>query len=462
MFSGNATSGMTFRYNFIYAAIASIVIVLLTAFIYQVVQRAMLEELRSQISEEVTLMERIYQDEGPDALGKIDLLSDPRNFASTNLFGLFDDKGGRLAGNLQAPPEKTGWTRKDFEGLYPEPNGTYLISSKTIPGGKTVAVGRSLTPITNVLGVLLVTMLTTAAVAAVIRMLVSYSISRQTFAKLEAMTGTLEKVAGGDLDARVAAGKGSEQLDKAARLINGHLDHLKHAVETNKNTINAIAHDLRSPLNRVSMLLDDALAAGDVSTTAARLVDAQTEIENLTATFDTTLRISRLKAGGGQEGFSMVSLSGLVTEIGEIFAPVVEDHGDILVIDASPGSGLEIFADRRMVRQMLVNLIENATNHCPKGVTITLRAKANNDGGAVVEVSDTGPGIPASQRLAVLEPFERLDRSRSTPGTGLGLALVAAIAERHGATIELDDNTPGLVVRVVFPFTHKEAKLSKL
>lgn len=462
MFSGNATSGMTFRYNFIYAAIAAIVIVLLTAFIYQIVQRAMLEELRSQISEEVTLMERIYQDEGPDALAKIDLLSDPRNFASTNLFGLFDVKGGRLAGNLKAPPQEPGWSRKDFEGLYPEPNGTYLISSKTIQGGKTLTVGRSLTPITNVLRVLLVTMLTTAAVAAVIRMLVSYSISRQTFAKLEAMTGALEKVAGGDLDARVDAGKGSEQLDRAARLINGHLDHLKHVVETNKNTINAIAHDLRSPLNRVSILLDDALAAADGSVTAARLVDAQTEIANLTATFDMTLRISKLKAGAGREGFSLISLSDLVTEMGEIFAPVVEDHGDTLVIEANPGPSLKVFADPRMVSQMLVNLIENAINHCPKGVMISLRARASDDDRAVVEVRDTGPGIPASQRLAVLEPFERLDRSRSTPGTGLGLALVAAIAERHGASIELDDNNPGLVVRIAFPPSGQDDKLSNL
>ncbi|MEM5470404.1 HAMP domain-containing sensor histidine kinase [Hoeflea sp. AS60] len=406
-------------------------------------------------------MERIYQDEGPDALAKIGLLSDPRNFASTNLFGLFDEKGVRLAGNLKAPPEVPGWMRKDFEGLYPEPNGTYLITSKVIKGGKTVAVGRSLTPITNVLRVLLLTVLTTAAAAAVIRMLVSYSISRQTFAKLEAMTGTLEKVAGGDLDARVVVGRGSEQLDKAARLINGHLDHLKHVVESNKNTINAIAHDLRSPLNRVSILLDDALAAGDASFTAAKLLDAQAEIENLTEIFDTTLRISRLRASAGQEGFSMISLSELVIEMGEIFAPVAEDHGDTLIVETHPGPPLKVFADTRMVRQMLVNLIENATNHCPKGVTITLRVKATDSGG-VVEVCDTGPGIPVGQRLAVLEPFERLDRSRSTPGTGLGLALVAAIAGRHDATIELDDNEPGLVVRVIFPLADTEAKLSNL
>ena len=462
MFSGNVTSGITFRYNFVFAAIASIVIVLLTAFVYQVVQRAMLDELQGQIAEEVTLMERIYNDEGLDAFAKIGFLSDPRNFASTNLFGLFDDNGNRLAGNLKLPPEEPGWTRKSFEGLYPEPNGTYLINSKMISDGKTVAVGRSLRPVTNVLSVLLTTIFTTAAAATIIRMLVSYSISRQTFSKLEAMTGTLERVAGGDLDARVDAGKGSEQLDKAGRLINQHLSHLKHVVESNTNTINAIAHDLRSPLNRVSILLDDALAADDTSVITAKLGDAQAEIENLTEIFDTTLRISRLRAGAGLDGFSVTSLGELVTEIGEIFAPVAEDHGDTLIVEPPLGAPLTMLADTRMIRQMLVNLIENATNHCPRGVTITLRARATQSGGAVLEVCDTGPGIPANQRLAVLEPFERLDRSRSTPGTGLGLALVAAIAERHGATIELDDNNPGLVVRVAFPPAGKDGKLTNL
>lgn len=462
MFNGNATSGMTFRYNFIFVAITSVAIVLLTAFVYQIVQRAMLEELQNQINEEVTLMERISRGEGPDALANIGFLNDPRSYTSTHLFGLFDDNGTKLAGNLKAPPETLGWIRRDFEGLYPEPNGKYLISSKKIPGGITVAVGRSLIPMNRVLEVLLFVMLTTAAAAATIRMLVSYGISRQTFMKLEAITVTLEKVSDGDLDARVNAGNGTEQLDRTARLINAQLERLKHIMEINQNTISAIAHDLRSPLNRVSILVNEALSEGDATMTEKHLVEVQTEIANLTEIFDTTLRISKLKASIGSEGFLQVSLGDLVTEVGEIFTPVVEDQGDTLIIKVSSELPLPVFADSRMLKQMLVNLIENATSHCPEGIAITLCAKAADNGGAVLEVRDTGPGIPANRWLAVLEPFQRLDRSRSTPGTGLGLALVAAIAGRHGARIELADNNPGLVVRIIFPPPNEDSKLSNL
>ncbi|WP_339763237.1 HAMP domain-containing sensor histidine kinase [uncultured Hoeflea sp.] len=462
MFSGNVTSGMTFRYNFVFVAITSVAIVLLTAFVYQIVQRAMLEELRDEITEEVRLMERISQDEGPDELAKVGFLNDPRNFTSIRLFGLFDEDGNKFAGNLKAPPETLGWVRQDFEGLYPEPNGKYLIASKQIPQGLTVVVGRSLTPVNRVLEILLFVMLTTAAAAAAIRMVISYGISRQTFIKLAAISATLEKVSDGDLNARVNVGNGGEQLDKTARLINTQLERLKRVMEVNQNTISAIAHDLRSPLNRVSILINEALRENDAAMTEKHLVEAQTEITGLTEVFDTTLRISKLKASIGNEGFSRISLDDLVTEMGEIFAPVVEDQGDTLRVMVSGEQALTVFADSRMLRQMLVNLIENATNHCPEGVTITLCAKAADNGSAVLEVSDTGPGIPANQRLAVLEPFQRLDRSRSTPGTGLGLALVAAIAGRHGANIELADNNPGLVVRILFPLPNDAGKLSKL
>ena len=198
------------------------------------------------------------------------------------------------------------------------------------------------------------------------------------------------------------------------------------------------------------------------ATAEVKFDEIRSELAGLTGIFDTILRISRLRSDNGSQGFAPTDLAALVRDIGEIYAPVVEDQGDSLIVEVTDDETLRTIADPRMIRQMLVNLIENATNHCPEGVTITLRARPADDGGGVVEVSDTGPGIPASERRAVLEPFRRLDTNRSTPGTGLGLALVAAIAERHGAEVQLDDNNPGLVVRVVFPPRGEQAKLPKL
>jgi signal transduction histidine kinase len=235
-----------------------------------------------------------------------------------------------------------------------------------------------------------------------------------------------------------------------SRQINAHLDRLGELLAGMRNTIVAIAHDLKSPLNRAYMLLQDAADEDAPAQASVKLKRAQSEMETLGGVLDTVLRISRIETSDDSSGFAAFSSAALLRDLAQTFEPVLEAAGQTLDSASVPAGGAMVFGDRRMVQQMLVNLIENASRHAGRGARIALSIQAVNGATAIV-VADNGPGIPADKREDVFRPFRRLNVSRGTPGAGLGLALVKAIASRHHAHIALGDNQPGLRVTVTFP-----------
>jgi len=197
------------------------------------------------------------------------------------------------------------------------------------------------------------------------------------------------------------------------------------------------------------LLLQDAAEENNLPATADKLDRAQSEMETLGGVLDTVLRISRIETSDDSSSFTTFSAAELVRDLAQTFEPVLEGNGQSLDWETVPSSGAPIFGDRKMVQQMLVNLIENASRHAGTGAQIELAARSDN-GATTIIVADNGPGIPAEKRDEVFEPFRRLNVSRGTPGAGLGLALVKAIASRHHARVALDDNHPGLRVTIVF------------
>jgi signal transduction histidine kinase len=165
-------------------------------------------------------------------------------------------------------------------------------------------------------------------------------------------------------------------------------------------------------------------------------------------TFEALLRIAQIEAGARRARFENTDLSAVAENVFEAFAAVAEDEGKRL--DARIEPDIAVNGDRELLTQMLANLTENALRHTPAGTVVEVRLERVN-GRARLTVSDTGPGIPAENREQVFRRFFRLDASRSTPGSGLGLSLVAAVAKLHDATISLEDNTPGVRVVVAFP-----------
>jgi len=179
----------------------------------------------------------------------------------------------------------------------------------------------------------------------------------------------------------------------------------------------------------------------------AAIDDAIGQSDAILATFSALLRIAQIEAGTRRSGFAAVALDELLVELAEAYRPSIEEKGQNLRTRISPG--MPVLGDRELLTQLFANLIENAFGHSPPGAVLSVEADATPDGMRVV-VCDTGPGIPEALRAKVLQRFYRLEASRTTPGSGLGLSLAAAVAALHGATLGLHDNHPGLRCEVLF------------
>jgi len=209
-----------------------------------------------------------------------------------------------------------------------------------------------------------------------------------------------------------------------------------------------IAHELKTPLNRLKMTLDDAISGAVRGRDVGQLlVDAKAESDQINATFEALLRISQIEAGARRQRFQNVDLTEILTLVEEVYVSVAEDSGQVLELRPSPAATVQ--GDKELLTQMVVNLVENAITHCPAGTRIEM-SLASADGGIVLHVADSGPGVPAEERDKVFRRLYRLDKSRTTHGSGLGLSLVKAIADLHSADIHLADNAPGLAVSVSF------------
>jgi signal transduction histidine kinase len=214
-----------------------------------------------------------------------------------------------------------------------------------------------------------------------------------------------------------------------------------------------IAHDLRTPLTRLRRRLEDALATPRRNPESDVLIhDAVAQVDEILATFSALLRLAQLEGGAGRQAFRTVDLSELAQRLREAYEPVAEDQGKELTAEIAPN--VLIVGDEELLTQLVSNLIENAFAHAPSSSPVVLRVGTREDR-ALLAVSDCGPGVPAHERQEVLRRFYRLDRSRSTPGAGLGLAMVQAIAQLHAGEVELGDNAPGLIASVWFPRLRK-------
>jgi signal transduction histidine kinase len=232
------------------------------------------------------------------------------------------------------------------------------------------------------------------------------------------------------------------------------LDRIQALMAALRQVTDDIAHDLRTPLSRLRQRLEG--AAGRATTPEAWRAEAEAAIAECDAileVFAALLRIAQVEAGARREGFAPFDLSAVAESVAEVYAPAAEERGQALTAEVPPG--IEAFGDRALVAQMLANLAENAVRHGREGGRVALALRAEPDGGATLAVTDDGLGIPPEERERVLRRFVRLDPARGTPGSGLGLALVRAVAELHGARLALEDAAPGggggLRVVVRFP-----------
>jgi signal transduction histidine kinase len=226
------------------------------------------------------------------------------------------------------------------------------------------------------------------------------------------------------------------------------LDRIQMLMESLKRVSDDIAHDLRTPLSRLRHRLESVRSSEQAGGHGVVIEHAIAEVDGILDTFTALLRIAQIESGTRRAAFAQVDLTQVLATVAETYTAVAEEHGHRM--RSAIGSGAAIHGDRDLILQMVANLVENAIQHVPRGGVITLGLR-DESGGPVLCVRDTGAGIPRSERERVFRRFFRLEQHRTTPGNGLGLALVKAVVDLHGASIDLGENNPGLCVTVRFP-----------
>jgi hypothetical protein len=275
--------------------------------------------------------------------------------------------------------------------------------------------------------------------------LVIRSLFRRTLANISA---TSVAIAGGDFAQRVRLTGRGDEFDQIAEVINDMLDRIGRLMDGVRQVSNAIAHDLRTPITRARTRLEDAaLHAESADDLRAAIERATLDLDGIVGVFQALLRIAEIEAGSRRSSFAHLDLLPLLDEVADLYGAVAEDRGIVLQLTA-PKSVLA-YGDRAMLQQAIANLVDNAVKFSPDGGTVRLIVSVSAM--ILVAIEDQGPGIPLADREKATDRFYRGETARSTPGSGLGLSLVLAVAQLHGGNLRLEDNRPGLRAILALP-----------
>ncbi len=365
---------------------------------------------------------------------------------------LADAAGNRIAGNLRYRPSVAGWQTVPLQGALGEDNSdadeVHLYATR-LPDGRWVVAGSDNRSVVE-LSELLSRRFLEIGVSALLLVLLTGGIGGWLYMRrIDALGELAERALEGEADFIIARSGKNDEFDRLANRFHRMLTRMHVLMDGMRQVSNDIAHDLRTPLMRMRQRLE---SGNDPHASEMGLRDslqrALAEVDDLLATFRALLRIASVESRQRHSGFDELDLSALFDALAETYRPVAEDLGQELSADIEAGRRLR--GDQALLTQMLANLIENALHHTPTGSRIHLDLRSNADR-LIGCVTDSGPGIPVVDRERVLRRFVRLDSSRSTPGSGLGLALVSAVADLHGIQLSLHDANPGLTVELDFP-----------
>ncbi|SIO05980.1 sensor histidine kinase [Vannielia litorea] len=366
----------------------------------------------------------------------------------TGMLYLLEGKDGeKLAGNIDAMPEGLTPTPGEIDATDPV-NFTlaatpYLGVARELRGGFPMLVARSRAPTEAALAATRAQILATALVLVALSLVAGWLVSRFIMRRIDRLNRLADQVAAGDLSARLPGPRADDEFGALERHIHTMLDRIGHLTRAHGRLSDTIAHELRTPLNRIQGKLDK--LEGDPEAIAA----VSSEIRGTVRIFDSLLEISSAEAAsGGGTGLVPVSLSQITREVTELYEPLAEekalDYGAVLQ------EGCKLLGDRNLIAQLISNLVDNAIKFCRAGDAITISLEEGPERHLLC-ISDTGPGVPAEAREAVFERFARAERDREVAGHGLGLALVRAIATRHGAKLRVLDVEKGFSIEIAWP-----------
>lgn len=449
----------TFRLTAVFILIFIVFSVLLLAFITFQSSIIIQRQQAADIDREVQRLEDVELRQGIRAVAfAVDrLAAEP----GPGIYYLGDANGQMVVGNVNTFPQavlrQQGvhsfnyarprlFSADDSDNSAPRP-GYAVVRSVLLPSGFMLVVGRDVVErrgftaiifqgfFAGVVGILLLSIIAGAITA------------RRVLRRIDAINATSSTIIAGNLSERVPVTRRNDEFDGLATNLNAMLDRIQGLMQGLKEVTDNVAHDLKTPLSRLRNKAESALREGARDDEQREALEATiSESDKLIRTFNALLMIARAEAGAPSGALTDVDVSAVVADVAELYGPVAEDEGSTLKSRVT--EGVHLRANRELLGQAMANLVENALKYG--------RSEASGDAGRIVvdlkqeagrvriEVADNGPGIPPEDRLRVLERFVRLEKSRTESGSGLGLALVAAVARLHRGTFSIEDNNPGV------------------
>lgn len=443
----------TFRLALLYTALFAGSVGALFAFVFINTNVFAERQIEAAIQAEVQSFQETYQRSGLTGLiQSINRRVDP-NVRTDGIYLLTDPNQNRITGNLTSWPKDTvaddlwvSFTIVDMRQAAADSADVRALLF-FIPGGYQLLVGRDIRDAREFRTQLLRSLNIGLAFTVALGVLGGFLFSRSIMGRVERITQTCRRIMRGDLSQRIEHAGHGDELARLSDSVNDMLDQIERLMRGLREVSDNVAHDLRTPLNRLRSRLEVAIANAKDPAAKEELQDAIEEADGLLATFSALLRIARAEASLRQS-FAVVDIGTVVENVADLYHPLAEEKD--ITFDVENDFSAKVWGDSNLIAQALANLTDNAIKYTPEGGTVSLKITTDN-GCTVFEVSDSGLGIPSELREKVFGRLYRMENSRTSPGSGLGLSLVDAVSKSHGFAVGLSDNHPGLKVTLTFP-----------
>jgi signal transduction histidine kinase len=390
--------------------------------------------------------------------GVVDIINRRIADETGTIYLLVNAENERLTGNLAALPERGlgdgVWV--DFpvsKGKAPtQIRHTARAFHVNLSGGYELLVARDVEELRAFRSVIQNALLWGLGLATALGLGGGFLLSRNFLRRVDAITEASRGIMEGDLSQRMPVAGSGDELDRLSDSLNEMLAQIERLMAGMKEVSSNVAHDLRTPLTRLRARAEAALRTASPDDHRAALQQTIVESDKLLQTFAALLSIAKAEAGQSREGLQAIDVADVLRDVAELYEPLIEESGGSMTVGALPS--LTVRGDRQLLAQAASNLIDNAMKYGASsnggGVHVSLHMTSEADK-AVISISDAGSGIDAANRDRVLERFVRLDESRSKPGNGLGLSLVASVMKLHGGSLALGDASPGLKATLTLP-----------
>ncbi|MFO1426674.1 MAG: HAMP domain-containing sensor histidine kinase [Steroidobacteraceae bacterium] len=443
------------RLVILYVVLVGASVAALLAITYFWSQRALQAETDTLIASESDALVDEYRLFGAPQLVESLRLHVQGSRRSGAVYLLADARLQRLAGTLRSWPigvdPQRQWVEFDAAPQTPERATPRPVRARLrhLPDRTVLLVGTDLSEQQRVLHRYRLASIWGVALSSLLAALLGVAYVRGVAYRVRTLAQTCERIIGGDLGSRLELDGSRDEFDQLATAVNRMLDRIEQQTTMLRTTFDSTAHDLRAPLYRLRMRLEEALIREDLPEQPRETMHSALEdLERVQRTLATLLQIAQAEAGGSAGTTTRIDLAELVDELVELYAPEARDRGIEMRAECAPHAWVQ--GHRQLLAQLVTNLLENALKYVPDGGHVAVSVTAAAPGHVSLTIADDGPGIPAADRARVLRPFQRLERDQGESGSGLGLSLVAAVARLHRASLSLEDNAPGLRVTCTF------------